>query len=85
MTGRQAHRHRHVVCIERHAHASVHRHARAHFALMLNLLCLIGALSALNATLTLPGIAGIVLTIGMGVDSICANAPDVVIETLQRR
>jgi preprotein translocase subunit SecD len=41
----------------------------ADFALMLNLFCLIGALSALNATLTLPGIAGIVLTIGMGVDS----------------
>jgi preprotein translocase subunit SecD len=41
----------------------------ADFALVLNLLCLIGALSALNATLTLPGIAGIVLTIGMGVDS----------------
>lgn len=41
----------------------------ADFALILNLLCLIGALSALNATLTLPGIAGIVLTIGMGVDS----------------
>ena len=41
----------------------------ADFALVLNLLCLIGALSALNATLTLPGIAGIILTIGMGVDS----------------
>jgi preprotein translocase subunit SecD len=41
----------------------------ADFALILNLVCLIGALSALNATLTLPGIAGIVLTIGMGVDS----------------
>ncbi len=41
----------------------------ADFALMLNLVCLLGALSALNATLTLPGIAGIVLTIGMGVDS----------------
>jgi preprotein translocase subunit SecD len=41
----------------------------ANFALVLNLICLIGALSALNATLTLPGIAGIVLTIGMGVDS----------------
>jgi preprotein translocase subunit SecD len=37
--------------------------------LVLNLVCLIGALSALTATLTLPGIAGIVLTIGMGVDS----------------
>jgi preprotein translocase subunit SecD len=41
----------------------------ADFALVLNLLCLSGALSALSATLTLPGIAGIVLTIGMGVDS----------------
>ena len=41
----------------------------ANFALILNLVCLMGALSALTATLTLPGIAGIVLTIGMGVDS----------------
>lgn len=41
----------------------------ADFALILNLTCLMGALSALTATLTLPGIAGIVLTIGMGVDS----------------
>jgi preprotein translocase subunit SecD len=41
----------------------------ADFALVLNLICLIGALAALNATLTLPGIAGIILTIGMGVDS----------------
>ena len=41
----------------------------ANFALMLNLVALLGALSALNATLTLPGIAGIILTIGMGVDS----------------
>jgi preprotein translocase subunit SecD len=30
---------------------------------------LIGALGALNATLTLPGIAGIILAIGMAVDS----------------
>jgi len=41
----------------------------ADFALALNLVCLVGALSALHATLTLPGIAGIILTIGMGVDS----------------
>jgi preprotein translocase subunit SecD len=41
----------------------------ANFALVLNLVCLMAALSALTATLTLPGIAGIVLTIGMGVDS----------------
>jgi preprotein translocase subunit SecD len=43
--------------------------AIADFALVLNVVCLLGALAALNATLTLPGIAGIVLTIGMGVDS----------------
>ncbi len=41
----------------------------ANMALFLNLLGLLGALSGLNATLTLPGIAGIILTIGMGVDS----------------
>lgn len=41
----------------------------ANMALFLNLICLLGALSGLNATLTLPGIAGIILTIGMGVDS----------------
>lgn len=41
----------------------------ADFALALNVICLIGALAGLNATLTLPGIAGIILTIGMGVDS----------------
>ena len=41
----------------------------ADFALVLNLIGLIGAFAALNATLTLPGIAGIILTIGMGVDS----------------
>ncbi len=39
------------------------------FALGLNIILLIGALAALNATLTLPGIAGIILTIGMSVDS----------------
>lgn len=41
----------------------------ADMALILNLIVLVGALAALNATLTLPGIAGIILTIGMGVDS----------------
>jgi preprotein translocase subunit SecD len=41
----------------------------ANAAVALNLICLFGALSGLNATLTLPGIAGIILTIGMGVDS----------------
>jgi len=41
----------------------------ADFAIALNLIVLIGALAALSATLTLPGLAGILLTIGMGVDS----------------
>jgi len=41
----------------------------ADFALMLNIICLVGVLSAFNATLTLPGIAGIILAIGMAVDS----------------
>jgi preprotein translocase subunit SecD len=38
-------------------------------ALAVNLVLLIAALSVLQATLTLPGIAGIVLTIGMAVDA----------------
>ncbi|MBM85006.1 MAG: protein translocase subunit SecD [Rhodospirillaceae bacterium] len=38
-------------------------------ALFFNVTLIIGALSALQATLTLPGIAGIVLTIGMAVDA----------------
>ncbi|HXG93658.1 MAG TPA: protein translocase subunit SecD [Blastocatellia bacterium] len=38
-------------------------------ALVLNLILLMGALVAFGATLTLPGIAGIILTIGMAVDS----------------
>jgi preprotein translocase subunit SecD len=41
----------------------------ATFALVMNLMLLMGALGAMHATLTLPGIAGILLTIGMGVDS----------------
>lgn len=41
----------------------------ANVALLLNLVLLVGALSALQATLTLPGIAGIVLTMGMAVDA----------------
>jgi preprotein translocase subunit SecD len=41
----------------------------ANLALILNLVFLLSALAALRATLTLPGIAGIVLTIGMAVDA----------------
>jgi len=41
----------------------------ANIALILNLLFTIGILSALGATLTAPGIAGLVLTIGMAVDT----------------
>ena len=38
-------------------------------ALMLNLIILLAAMAYLHATLTLPGIAGIILSIGMAVDS----------------
>jgi preprotein translocase subunit SecD len=38
-------------------------------ALFLNLLILIAFMAAFGAVLTLPGIAGVILTIGMGVDS----------------
>ena len=41
----------------------------ANVALVLNIIFLLGALSVMDATLTLPGIAGIVLTIGMAVDA----------------
>src|SRR5690606_7911357 len=41
----------------------------ADIALMLNIIFIIGILAAFGATLTLPGIAGIVLTIGMAVDA----------------
>jgi preprotein translocase subunit SecD len=38
-------------------------------ALILNLIILLGFMGFFGATLTLPGIAGVILTIGMGVDS----------------
>jgi preprotein translocase subunit SecD len=38
-------------------------------ALLLNLIVLLGALGFAHATLTLPGIAGVILTIGMAVDA----------------
>ncbi|WP_316862360.1 protein translocase subunit SecD [uncultured Cohaesibacter sp.] len=41
----------------------------ANVALVVNIVLLIGVLSFLGATLTLPGIAGIVLTVGMAVDA----------------
>jgi preprotein translocase subunit SecD len=41
----------------------------ADIALFLNLFYLIGVFTALSATMTLPGIAGIILTMGMGVDT----------------
>src|SRR6056297_241339 len=43
--------------------------AFADVALLLNILLIFGVLTSLNAVLTLPGIAGIVLTIGMSVDA----------------
>ena len=41
----------------------------ANISLITNLLMLIGILTILEATLTLPGIAGIILTVGMAVDA----------------
>ncbi|HEY9569267.1 MAG TPA: protein translocase subunit SecD [Thalassobaculum sp.] len=41
----------------------------ANLALAINIALILGALSAIQATLTLPGIAGIVLTMGMAVDA----------------
>ena len=41
----------------------------ANFALLTNVLFLFGALASFGAVLTLPGIAGIVLTLGMAVDA----------------
>jgi len=41
----------------------------ANIALLANIGVILGVLSALQATLTLPGIAGIVLTVGMAVDA----------------
>jgi len=41
----------------------------ADLALIVNLVLLVGILSVLEATLTLPGIAGIILTVGMAVDA----------------
>ncbi len=41
----------------------------ANVALMMNLVLLVAFMSLLGATLTLPGIAGIVLTVGMAVDA----------------
>jgi len=41
----------------------------ANISLVTNLIMLIGVLTLLEATLTLPGIAGIILTVGMAVDA----------------
>lgn len=43
--------------------------AVADFALVLNIIILLGVMASIDTTLTLPGIAGIVLTIGMAVDA----------------
>ena len=43
--------------------------ANAIIALALNLIIVLGCMAALGATLTLPGIAGLILLIGMAVDA----------------
>ncbi|MDR3013486.1 MAG: protein translocase subunit SecD [Chitinispirillales bacterium] len=39
------------------------------FALLLNMLMVLATMSAISATLTLPGIAGLILLVGMGIDA----------------
>ncbi|NLD94299.1 MAG: protein translocase subunit SecD [Fibrobacter sp.] len=39
------------------------------FAMVINIIGVLAAMAAINATLTLPGIAGIILQVGMGVDA----------------
>ena len=46
-----------------------HAGVNAIYCLMANLIILMGFMGALGATLTLPGIAGVILTIGMATDS----------------
>jgi preprotein translocase subunit SecD len=41
----------------------------ADLALLLNIVLVLGALAGFGATLTLPGIAGLILTVGMAVDA----------------
>ena len=41
----------------------------ANIALLMNLVLMLGILSVMGATLTLPGMAGILLTLGMAVDA----------------
>ena len=41
----------------------------ANLALVVNLILMLGIMSLLQATLTLPGMAGILLTLGMAVDA----------------
>ena len=48
---------------------SAYLNDNANAALLLNLVLLLGAMAYFSATLTLPGIAGVILTIGMAVDA----------------
>ena len=41
----------------------------ADFALVWNILLILAILASLEATLTLPGIAGLILTVGMSIDA----------------
>ena len=57
------------VCIPRRSQTQCPICSSADVALTFNLILLIAILTFLGATLTLPGIAGIVLTMGMAVDA----------------
>ena len=41
----------------------------ANFALIWNIVLVLAVLASLQATLTLPGIAGLILTVGMSIDA----------------
>ena len=60
------------LAVRRALHAGLlqaHRLQRASSSIVVNLIILLGLMAYLGATMTLPGIAGFILTIGMGVDS----------------
>ena len=47
----------------------------ANIALVVNAFLILGIMAMFNATLTLPGIAGLILTIGVAADAVCMRLP----------
>ena len=52
----------------------------ANVALIANIIILLGVMCSVGTTLTLPGIAGIILTIGVGINSGTVRVGDIVAE-----